>query len=60
VYHGRGFTHADVYNLPTYLRRFYLKHLVDVRSAEQEQINKSANKNTTQIHKLSVSPGAKK
>ena len=41
-----GVTHSEVYTMPTYLRRFYLRHLVKVRKEENEQVKKSQSKNT--------------
>ena len=43
MYYGTGFTHSDVYRMPTYLRRFYMDILVKTKeqeSKEQEKRNK--------------------
>jgi len=45
-HHGGGFTHNDVYHMPTYLRRFYLKQLVDLKKEEKQQYKKASNKQT--------------
>ena len=34
VYYGNGFSHSDVYNMPIYLRRFYLEELLRVKDTE--------------------------
>ena len=44
IYHGQGFTHSDVYDMPIYLRNFYLKELIDTRKKENQQIKKAQNK----------------
>lgn len=48
-YYGIGFTEADVYNMPIYKRKFYLKKLNDVKQKESEEMkssNKSDNKSS--------------
>lgn len=42
-YSNGAFGHAEVYSLPVYLRKFYMKKLVDIKSQEAEQY-KSASK----------------
>ena len=47
MHHGHGFIHSDVYNMPVYLRRFYLKKLMDFKEqekAEYEKINSQMKK----------------
>ncbi len=44
-YSNGGFSQSEVYALPTYLRRFYLKKLLDAKKQEVEQ-QESANKAT--------------
>lgn len=41
MYYGKGFTHNDVYNLPTYLRKFYLQTLINTKETENEQVKKA-------------------
>ena len=42
-YYGNGgFTHSQVYNMPVYLRRFYIKKLVDTKKQEAEQHENAA------------------
>ena len=49
-YYGNGgFTHEQVYNMPIYLRRFYLKSIQSAVDKENEEIKKVQNKpNSTQ------------
>jgi|TARA_Y100001938_G_C7783333_1_gene278992 hypothetical protein len=44
VYHGNGFNFSDVYEMPVYLRNFYIKKLIDTKKEEQKQIEKSQSK----------------
>tara|TARA_R100000805_G_C3545683_1_gene59237 strand:+ start:27 stop:257 length:231 start_codon:yes stop_codon:yes gene_type:complete len=44
MYHGQGFTHSDVYDMPIYLRNFYYKQLVDIRKKENDEIKKAQQK----------------
>jgi hypothetical protein len=39
--YGNGFTMMDLYKMPTRLRIFYYKKLIDAKKKEQEQLNKS-------------------
>ncbi len=41
MYHGKGFNHGDVYNMPVYLRRFYLETLISQKEKERDEIEKS-------------------
>ena len=34
-----GFTHTEIYNMPIYLRSFYLKQLEDTKTREAEALN---------------------
>ena len=45
MYYGKGFTHSDVYNMPTYLRKFYLREIIAVKEMEKKEISKHQNKN---------------
>jgi hypothetical protein len=52
-YHSNGgFTHGEIYHMPIYLRRFYIKKLVDVKKQESAQYE-SASKNTKSPSKIS-------
>ena len=45
LYHSNGgFTHSDVYNLPIYLRDFYLNEIIEVKKKESEEMKKSQSK----------------
>ncbi len=46
IYYGNGFTWTDVYNLPVWLRRFYIKKLNAIRHKENEQIESLQNNPT--------------
>jgi hypothetical protein len=54
-YHGNGaFSPTELYSLPVYLRNFYYKKLIEVKTKENEEVNK-ANKgsNSSKISKPS-------
>jgi len=41
IYFGQGFTHNDVYNMPTYLRHFYYNELNEIKKKENDEIKKA-------------------
>ena len=41
IYHVSGFNHSDVYNMPIYLRRFYLNTLIDQRKKEEKEVKEA-------------------
>ena len=43
-YHGSGFTFSEVYNMPVYLRMWYLQKLADTRKEENDAQHKAMNK----------------
>ena len=50
-YHGQGgFTWDDVYNLPIFLRRFYLKQIIKFNEKQTEKVQQS-NTNSNSIQK---------
>ena len=51
-HYGNGFNFSEVYEMPTYLRNWYLQKLADVREAELNA-QKKAMKKGTQIHRPS-------
>ena len=54
MYHGKGFNFTEVYNMPIYLRRFYLKTLEKVIKQETES-QKNANKTSdSKIHRPNI------
>ena len=38
MYYGIGFTHSDVYNMPSFLRKFYYKKLFETKKKESDEI----------------------
>lgn len=40
LYHSNGFTHTEVYQMPVYLRKYYLKLLQDQREFEKNASKK--------------------
>jgi len=52
VYHGKGFTWSELYNMPVWLRNFYYKKIEEAMSA-QKKANEKANKNKTMPSKIS-------
>lgn len=39
--YGNGFTFSDLYQMPTHLRNFYYKKLVEAKERENAQIEKA-------------------
>ena len=61
VYRGQGFTHADVYEMPTYLRKFYTEELISSIKSENEEIKKASQKSQSTIPKTpSINPRLKR
>ena len=54
VYYGQGFTHDDVYNMPTYLRNFYSQELLKHKKAEKEEMDKATKKNNSSISRPNI------
>jgi hypothetical protein len=44
---GNGFTWADVYHMPTYLRKFYFNKLLEFKKQEAEEMKKAQKQNKT-------------
>lgn len=45
VYHGKGgFTFQDLYNMPVFLRNFYLKEMNDAVEKTNKEINEATKK----------------
>jgi len=59
MYYGQGFTHSDVYNMPTYLRVFYFNELTNVKKKENDEITK-ANKKRNSISRPAINPRFKR
>ena len=58
-YSQGGFTQDIAYNLPVYLRRFYLRKLVDVRKKENEEAERAQAKAKASAKKPSKPTGAR-
>ena len=56
MFYGAGFTHSDVYRMPVYLRKFYMRKLVDVKKKEQQEIDKIRNKKPKKPIMRSIKP----
>ena len=47
VYHGGGgFIHSEVYNMPTWLRRFHTHKISEFNKKQNEEIEKAKGKST--------------
>lgn len=59
VYYGNGgFTFSDLYTMPIYLRNFYLRKMIDVKTKEkeaQEKANKQEAPSSKKIHRPNIS-----
>ena len=56
-FHGKGgFTHSEVYEMPTYLRRYYITKASKFYEEEKKQIDK-ANKKPSGISRPGISRG---
>jgi len=42
VYHGKGFTFTELYTMPTYLRNYYLKQMLQTRKEENEKVERES------------------
>ena len=42
-----GFTHSDIYNMPTYMRGFYHHTLIDTKKKEKEEMDRAKKKQKT-------------
>ena len=60
MYGCGGFTHSDVYNMPTYLRRFYYSKLAEQLEREQKEIEKATKKQSPSISKPNFNPKFKR
>tara|TARA_Y100000401_G_C8303989_1_gene215843 strand:+ start:621 stop:794 length:174 start_codon:yes stop_codon:yes gene_type:complete len=39
-----GFSHSDVYNMPTYMRSFYYNQLAEMKKLEKKEMDKANKK----------------
>jgi hypothetical protein len=37
VYYGHGFSWTELYNMPIWLRKFYLKKVLEAKKSEQKE-----------------------
>ena len=54
VYYGQGFTHDDIYCMPTYLRNFYSQQLLKVKKEEKKQIDKANKKPSSSVRRPNI------
>ena len=47
MYHGEGFTHSDVYQMPVYFRNFYYKELIKTKESEKKEYDKATKKSNS-------------
>ena len=48
IYHSHGgFNWADIYSMPIWLRKFYIKKLIETREAEKKAANPNAKENAS-------------
>ena len=53
VYHGGGgFLHSEVYNMPTWLRRFHMEKINEFIKKQNEKIEETQGKDPTPTDKL--------
>ncbi len=51
VYHGKGFTHYEVYNMPVYLRHFYVRKIQHIYAEEKKANDKATRSAKTPLVK---------
>jgi hypothetical protein len=49
VNYGNGFTISEVYSLPTHLRMFYYKKLVESKEREKKQVEESQQSSKSKV-----------
>ena len=60
-YSQGGFTHDDIYSMPTYLRNFYSKELIDVKKREKKEADKASKKSSGKgVSRPSISKPSKR
>lgn len=56
-YHTKGsFPWDDVYNMPVFLRRFYIKELNDIIMERNKEIEKAQKGGSRQLNRPNISP----
>ena len=57
-FHGKGgFNHTEVYNMPIYLRHFYIKKAQQFYEKEKEQYDKANKKSSSGISRPGIQRG---
>ena len=56
-YSKGGFTHDDVYSMPTYLRNFYSQQLVKVKKEEKKEMDKANKGKGSSISRPNIPSG---
>tara|TARA_A100001201_G_scaffold143033_1_gene143080 strand:+ start:802 stop:1005 length:204 start_codon:yes stop_codon:yes gene_type:complete len=57
VYHGGGgFIHSEVYNMPTWLRRFHIQKINEWNKKQNEEIEKAKSKSNPNSNKSVQGP----
>ena len=57
-FHGKGgFNHSEVYNMPTYLRRFYIKKAQEFYDNEKKEYDKANKKSSPGISRPGITRG---
>ena len=44
MYYGKGFNFSEVYDMPVYLRNWYIKELTDTLKKESDEMKKQSKK----------------
>lgn len=55
LYYGKGFTWAELYNIPVWLRKFYYKKLEETLKQEHSKASK-INKSHKKISRPNIAP----
>lgn len=57
-FHGKGgFNHTEVYNMPTYLRHFYIRKAQQFYEKEKEQMENANKKHSSGISRPGIQRG---
>ena len=57
-FHGKGgFNHAEVYEMPTYLRRYYIQKASKYYEEEKKEMDKATKKKPSGISRPGISRG---
>jgi hypothetical protein len=60
VYFGKGFTHTEVYNLPIFLRNFYIKETESAIRAQNKAEEKAAKGQSPSSGEVTRGPNIKR